>query len=222
MAESTPILDVQNLTVAYQHGADLLTAVRDFDLQISAGETVGLVGESGSGKSTVALAIMRYLGEGGHVVAGKIQFEDIDMLALQEDQLRHIWGKDVAFVPQDPQSSLNPAMRVGEQIAEVLRRHLGLGRKEAQARSAALLRKVRVPDPERVLRSYPHQISGGMKQRVLIAMAISTEPKLLILDEPTTGLDVTTQASILDLFRESDPRRADGCSVRNPQSGRRR
>ena len=197
-----PLIEIRDLTVAYKHEGDLLTAVRNFDLQISPGQTYGLVGESGSGKSTVALAIMRYLGENGRILSGAMRFDDLDVLALDDRDLRNIWGKEIAFVPQDPQSALNPSMRTGEQIAEILRRHMGLNRSQAAARSQELLHMVRVPDPDRVMNSFPHQISGGMQQRVLIAMALSTEPRLLILDEPTTGLDVTTQAAILDLFRE--------------------
>ena len=202
MAGSSPVLDISGLTVAYEHEGVLQTAVRNFDLRIEAGQTYGLVGESGSGKTTVALAIMRYLGKGGRVIDGSIMFNGLDMLPLNTDALRHVWGKEIALVPQNPQSALNPSMRVGEQIAEILRRHLGLDRRTAMARAADLLQMVRVPDPDRVLRAYPHQISGGMQQRVLIAMALSTEPGLLILDEPTTGLDVTTQAAILDLFSD--------------------
>jgi peptide/nickel transport system ATP-binding protein len=202
MSVPSPVLDVRNLTVAYEHQGALLTAVRDIHLQIQAGQTYGLVGESGSGKSTLALAIMGYLGGNGRVLSGSIRFDDQDLLSLADNQLRRIWGKEIAFVPQDPQSSLNPSMRIGEQIAEILRRHFNMDRREALARAEELLQMVRVPDPDRVVRSFPHQISGGMQQRVLIAMALSTEPRLLILDEPTTGLDVTTQAAILELFRE--------------------
>ena len=202
MAETSLVLDVTDLTVAYQHNGAMLPAVHAFNLQINAGQTYGLVGESGSGKSTVALAIMRYLGSNGRVLSGAIKFNDLDMLSLDDGQLRSVWGSEIALVPQDPQSALNPSMRIGEQIAEILRRHLGMDRKAALQRAEELLRMVRVPDPDRVVRSYPHQISGGMQQRVLIAMALSTEPRLLILDEPTTGLDVTTQAAILDLFRD--------------------
>lgn len=202
MVETVPVLEVAGLTVAYRHNGAMLPAVRDFELQIRAGQTYGLVGESGSGKSTVALAIMRYLGGDGRVLSGTIRFNGLDMLALDDDQLRRVWGKEIALVPQDPQSSLNPSIRVGEQIAEILRRHMDMNRSEALSRAEELLQMVRVPDPDRVIRSYPHQISGGMQQRVLIAMALSTEPRLLILDEPTTGLDVTTQAAILDLFRD--------------------
>ncbi|MFN2138274.1 MAG: dipeptide ABC transporter ATP-binding protein [Candidatus Promineifilaceae bacterium] len=196
------VLEIEDLKVSYRGGDNWLAAVRDFSLRIEEGQTYGLVGESGSGKSTVALAIMRYLGPDGRVEQGSIRFDSLDLLLLAANQMRDIWGKQIALVPQNPQAALNPSIRIGEQIAEILRRHEAMGRHEARARSVELLQMVRVPDPARVAGSYPHQISGGMQQRALIAMALSTEPKLLILDEPTTGLDVTTQASILELIRE--------------------
>lgn len=196
------VLSIRDLTVAYRHGGRSLNAVRDFNLDIASGETYGLVGESGSGKSTIALALMRYLGEAGRVVQGSAHFGGRDLLALSRQEMRGIWGQELTLVPQDPLSSLNPSLRIGEQIAEGLRRHGGLSREQAERRAVELLDVVRIPDPARVARNYPHQISGGMQQRVLIAMAMSTEPALLILDEPTTALDVTTQAAILDLLRE--------------------
>ncbi len=199
---SNPILTITNLTLAYRHGDVWLDAVRDFSLQIEAGQTYGLVGESGSGKSTLALAIMRYQVEGSRVSQGQIIFDGQDLLSLSQVELRRIWGKHLNLVPQDPLSSLNPSLRVGEQLAEGLRHHLGLNQVEATGRVVKLLKMVRVPDASRVAQSYPHQISGGMQQRVLIALALSTEPKLLVLDEPTTSLDVTTQAVVLDLFSE--------------------
>ncbi|RMH00631.1 MAG: ABC transporter ATP-binding protein [Chloroflexi bacterium] len=203
MSESNnTLLSIRSLTIAYQHGNEWLEAVRDFSLDIGHGETVGLVGESGSGKSTVALAIMRYLGQGGRVVAGEVWLNGRNLLALSPTQMRHIWGRQLSMVPQDPLSSLNPSIRVGEQLAEALRHHMGMGQTTAAQRAVELLEMVRVPDPERVARSYPHQISGGMQQRVMIAMALGTEPQMLVLDEPTTNLDVTTQAAVLDLFRE--------------------
>jgi len=197
-----PILRVTDLTVAYRNGSGWLDAIRNVRLEIAAGQTYGLVGESGSGKSTLALTIMRYLGEDGQVRAGRIEFAGRDLLALDQAAMRAVWGRQMALVPQDPLSSLNPSLKLGEQVAETLRTNLGLSRAAAKARTGALLRMVRLADPERVADSYPHQVSGGMQQRVLIAMALSTEPRLLVLDEPTTGLDVTTEAAILDLLRD--------------------
>ncbi len=202
ISESIPVLNIEGLTIAYRHGDAWLEAVRDVSLRIDAGHTYGLVGESGSGKTTLALAIMRCLGEDGAVRRGTIEFAGRELLSLSESAMRQLWGAEMSLVPQDPLSSLNPSIRIGEQLAETLRHHDGLSDAEAGARAIDLLRMVRVPDPERVADSYPHQISGGMQQRVMIAMALSTEPQLLVLDEPTTNLDVTTQAAVLDLFRD--------------------
>jgi len=202
MDAPSEILKVNGLTVSYHFGEQWLNAVRDFSICIEKGQTYGLVGESGSGKSTVALAIIRHLSENGHVDDGSVLFDNLELISLPLSKMRQIWGSLIAMVPQDPLSSLNPSLQVGEQIAEIIRQHNNASRQEAELRSIELLRSVHIADPDRVARSYPHQISGGMQQRVLIAMALSTDPKLLILDEPTTGLDVTTQAAILDLFRE--------------------
>ncbi|MGH2538253.1 MAG: dipeptide ABC transporter ATP-binding protein [Candidatus Promineifilaceae bacterium] len=196
------VLDVQELTVAYRHGRARLPAVRDFSLAIRPGEVVGLVGESGSGKTTIALAVMGYLPAAAEVLAGRIYFQGRDLLKLERRALRRLWGRQMALVPQDPLASLNPAMPVGAQLAEGLRLHLGLSRRAAAGRAVELLEQAHVPDPVRVAAAYPHQISGGMQQRALIAMALSIEPPLLVLDEPTTALDVTTQAAILDLIEE--------------------
>ena len=197
-----PVLDIQNLTVAYRQKERWLRVVHDLSLSIEAGQTYGLVGESGSGKSTLALAVMRYLGEDGAVQAGRIQLLHQDLLTLDQKQLRQVWGKQIALVPQNPASSLNPTLRVGQQLAEALRFQRGMGTEEARQNVVELLKRVQIPDPQRVADSYPFQLSGGMQQRALIAMAISVEPNLLILDEPTTNLDVTTQAVILDLLHE--------------------
>ncbi|MGB3712872.1 MAG: ABC transporter ATP-binding protein [Candidatus Promineifilaceae bacterium] len=200
--ESNTVLSIEDLTIAYRHDDSWIEAVRDFSLSIEVGQTYGLVGESGSGKTTIALAIMRYLSAAGQIRNGKIEFAGQDLLALDDSALENIWGRRLTLVPQDPLSSLNPSIPIGEQLAEPLRHHLGQNRAEAHESALTLLTAVRVPDPDRVFNSYPHQISGGMQQRVLIAMAFSTEPELLVLDEPTTALDVTTQAVILDLFRD--------------------
>ncbi len=196
------VLKINNLTVAYQQEGEWLEAVREVSLCIHSGETYGLVGESGSGKTTLALAVMNYLGESGSIRAGNIHLGDVDLLSLDDTQLRQVWGSKVTLVPQNPQSALNPSLRVGEQLNEILRFQLALSQKEAQSQAIEWLERVRIGDPARVVESFPHQISGGMQQRVMIAMALCTAPDLLILDEPTTNLDVTTQAVILDLIGE--------------------
>ncbi|MEJ2707805.1 MAG: ABC transporter ATP-binding protein [Anaerolineales bacterium] len=196
------ILTIENLTVAYRQGRQWLDAVRDVSLNIRAGETYGLVGESGSGKTTLILGAMRYLSQNGKVTQGSVGLDGQDLLALSEREMRQVWGKKITLVPQNPQSSLNPAIRIGEQVAEILRHHMNMNASQARKRTLELFEMVHLADPERIADSYPHQVSGGMQQRVMIAMALSTEPLLLVLDEPTTSLDVTTQAVILDLVRE--------------------
>lgn len=200
--DSSIILKIENLSVAYRQGRQWFDAVRDVSLNIRAGETYGLVGESGSGKTTLILGAMRYLSQNGKVTQGSVELDGQDLLALSEREMRQVWGKKITLVPQNPQSSLNPAIRIGEQVAEILRHHMNMNASQARKRTLELFEMVHLADPERVADSFPHQVSGGMQQRVMIAMALSTEPLLLVLDEPTTSLDVTTQAVILDLVRE--------------------
>ncbi len=200
MPDMAPILSVDNVTIAYKVGDSWTDVVRNVSLQIGKQEIYGLVGESGSGKSTLALAIMRYLADNGKVANGTITFEGENLLNLPLTRMRQLWGAKMAFVPQDPSSALNPAIRVGEQLAEISQQHGGLSHQAAWRRGIEMLRDVNIADPERITGRYPHQLSGGMQQRVLIAMALTTQPSLLILDEPTTNLDVTTEAAVLDLL----------------------
>ena len=199
---NTPLLNIKNLTVAYRQAGVWLEAVREVSFSISAGETYGLVGESGSGKTTLVLAIMRYLGVDGTILDGVIQLDGQDLCTLNYTKMRDIWGRKINMVPQNPQSALNPSIRVGEQLAEIFRYHQKTNPADARRQALEYLEMVHIADSERIAQSYPHQISGGMQQRVMIAMALSTEPRLLIFDEPTTSLDVTTQSVILDLVRE--------------------
>ena len=196
-----PALEVDGLTVTYRSGQQSLAAVRNVSLRIAEGQAYGLVGESGSGKSTLALAVMQYLPESGQISAGTIRLAGQELAALPTEQMQQVWRERIKLVPQDPGSSLNPSLRVGDQLDEALSDG-SEGRDDVRERSLEQLRQVRIADPERVAASYPHQLSGGMQQRVLIAMALARQPSLLILDEPTTNLDVTTEAAILDLVRE--------------------
>jgi peptide/nickel transport system ATP-binding protein len=198
--DPTMVLDVQGLSISYDAGSQPLHAVRDVSFCIGRGEAYGLIGESGSGKSTVAFAIMRYL-KGGRA-EGRIVLGGRDLMDLTEAALGKVRGRVVAMVYQDPMSALNPAIRVGEQIAEVIRLHQGVGRDAAKTRVVSLLGRVHLARPDEIARRYPHQLSGGQQQRVVIAMALACNPQLLIMDEPTTGLDVTTEAVILDLVNE--------------------
>lgn len=197
-----PLLEIEDLTIAYQSGEQWLEVVRGVSLQLEHGQTYGIVGESGSGKTTLALGILGYLPKSGMVCHGSIVFEDQNLLDFDERELRRIWGSKLAFVPQDPLASLNPSLTVGEQLMEGLKAHSPLSRKTARLLGLEWLKQVRIPDPLRVFDSYPHQISGGMQQRVMIALALSLNPRLLVLDEPTTNIDVTTQAVILDLLQD--------------------
>lgn len=196
-----PIIQLENLAVTFQTPRGAFRAVRSASLEIARGEVVGLVGESGCGKSTVAFAMMDYLPGTAHV-EGAVRFEGMDISQFTDDELRELRGNRIAMVYQDPITSLNPSMRVGPQVEEVLKHHLDMDSEAAQRRAVELFESVGLADPERIGRRYPHQLSGGMQQRVVIAMALACDPHLLIMDEPTTGLDVTTEATILDLIVE--------------------
>ncbi len=202
MSAAIPVIQAEHVSIDYRLGKRWLNAINGVSLTINPLSIHGLVGESGSGKSTLALALMRYTAANSRISAGRILLDGEDITHKSEAEMRRIWGKDICLVPQDPLASLNPSYPVGDQIAEITRHHEGLSRKASWNRAVEMLRSVKIADPEAVARSYPHQLSGGMQQRVTIAMALSTQPRLLILDEPTTALDVTTQAVILDLFRE--------------------
>jgi len=197
-----PVLECKNVSISYYTRAGEVPAVYDFNLTVNAGEAVGIVGESGCGKSTVALAIMQYLGRNGAVTSGEIIFLGRDMRKMSEQELRKIRGSQIAMVYQEPMASLNPSMRIRDQLIEVPMVHEGLDAKAAELRAIELLDAVRLPDPQRILNSYPHQLSGGQQQRVVIAMALLSKPKLLLLDEPTTALDVTVEAGVVDLIRD--------------------
>ena len=200
----TPLLEVDHLTTRYvsARGTRVVEAVSDVSFRLEAGETLGVVGESGSGKTTLALSLMRLLPTAAHIEAGAIRFQGEDLLAKSETEMRRLRGKRIAMILQDPMASLNPLFTVGDQVAETLRAHEGIPRKTAWTRARQLFTAVKIPAPEARVREYPHQLSGGMRQRIVGAIAISCEPKLLIADEPTTSLDVTIQAQYLNLLRE--------------------
>ena len=200
MTASPPMLQVRQLTTTLgARGPEILSGV---DLALGSGEVLGVVGESGSGKSMLALSIMGLLPHPIMVRNGQVHLQGQDLLALPPRQMRALRGKDVAMIFQEPMTSLNPVMRVGQQIGEVLRWHLSLQGDAARAEGIALLRRVEMPDPQRQIDAYPHELSGGMRQRVMIAMALAGRPRLLIADEPTTALDVTIQSQILNLLRK--------------------
>ena len=198
----TALLSIEGLSIDYRTSSGQSRAVSDVTLQIAPGEVVGLVGESGSGKSTVGLATLGYLPGNGRVAAGRILFEGRDVLSIPKRDLAGLRGSRIGFVPQNPTTALNPAMRAGAQMAEGLRRHTTLSRAEIRQRSLELLHDVGIVDPAAALERFPHQLSGGQQQRLTIAMALSCKPSLIVLDEPTTGLDVTVQRQIISLLRD--------------------
>ena len=209
MADS--LLDVADLTVSYRVDGAWLPALRDFRLRLGAGQVYGLVGESGSGKSTAALALMRYLGGNGRLEAGaRLRFAGEDLLAKSPRELRRLWARRIKFVPQNAGAALNPSLKIGRQVLEALQAAEGSGGEAAYATLLRMFRDVNLAVPEQVAERYPHELSGGMQQRVTIAMALISDPQLLIMDEPTTGLDVTTEAVILDLLRGLIAQRATG------------
>ena len=199
---SKPILEIDHLSISFFTRLREIPAVMDFSCTVMAGESMGLVGESGCGKSTVALAVMRDLGRNGRIVAGSIKFKGRDLTNMSEEELRHIRGSEIAMIYQEPMASLNPAMKIGAQLAEVPMIHRGLAKSGAWTLARQIVADVRLPDPDRILNSYPHQLSGGQQQRIVIAMALMSKPALLILDEPTTALDVTVEAGIVDLVKD--------------------
>ncbi len=197
-----PVFEVEGLSIDYTTELGVLHVVRSVSMAVHEHQSFGLVGESGSGKSTLAMGAIRYLAQNGRVTEGSVRLHGVELLDLSPKDLRALWGSSIGVVYQSPLSALNPSIVIGKQLAEVARQHLGMDAAGANARVAEMLAKVAMPDPEAVMKRYPHQLSGGMLQRCVIAMALMTNPSLLIMDEPTTALDVTTQAVVLDLVAE--------------------
>jgi oligopeptide/dipeptide ABC transporter ATP-binding protein len=197
-----PLLCVEHLATVFDTPRGPVAAVNDVSFEIGAGETLGLVGESGSGKSVTALSILRLVQPPGRIASGRIRFKGRDLLALDEREMREIRGAGISLIFQEPMTALNPVFKIGDQIGEALLVHGRATRREARAAAVDLLRAVRIPNPESRVGDYPHQLSGGMRQRVMIAIALACRPSLVIADEPTTALDVTIQAQILDLLRD--------------------
>ena len=195
-----PLLSVEHLTTVFDSARGSVSAVNDVSFEIHAGETLGIVGESGSGKSVTALSIMRLVQAPGRIAGGRVVFKGRDLLTLDEREMQRVRGAEISLIFQEPATALNPVFRVGDQLAETLLVHGRATKREASTHAIELLRAVRIADPGARVRDYPHQLSGGMRQRVLIAMALACQPSLVIADEPTTALDVTIQAQILDLL----------------------
>jgi oligopeptide/dipeptide ABC transporter ATP-binding protein len=211
MSNSKPLLEVKNLKTYFYTEDGVVRAVDGVSFEVYPGEVLGLVGESGCGKSVTSLSIMRLISKPGRIDAGEILLDGENLLTMPEDEMMKVRGNRISMIFQQPQTALNPVFKVGDQLAEVLNVHQDLGKDAGWQRAVALLKMVGVPDPERRAEAYPHELSGGMAQRVMIAMALACVPELLIADEPTTALDVTIQAQILDLMR--DLRREMGTSV---------
>ena len=211
MSSHEPLLEVEGLRVQFWTARGTIHAVNGISFEIAPGETLGIVGESGCGKSVTSLALLGILPRAGRVPTGTAMFQGRDLLKLSDAQLRTVRGRKIAMIFQDPMTSLNPVLTVGRQIREALETHFGMERRPAEARAAELLDQVGIPSAKVRLKDYPHQFSGGMRQRAMIAMALACEPDVLIADEPTTALDVTIQAQILDLLR--DLRRERGMSI---------
>ena len=201
LAPRSPLLEFQDVRISYFPRAGEVTVIPGLSFALGQGEALGLVGESGCGKSTVALSIMRFLGRTGRVTSGRILFEGQNLATMDEAAIRRLRGRRIAMVYQDPMASLNPVMTVGRQLMEVPMLHEGIGAGAARERARRMLEEVNLADPAGVFRRYPHQLSGGQQQRIVIAMALIAEPALLVMDEPTTGLDVTVEAAVLDLVR---------------------
>lgn len=197
-----PILEIDSLSISFFTRLREIPAVMDFSVRVMPGEAVGLVGESGCGKSTVALGVMQDLGKNGEIVGGSIKFKGRDLSEMSDEELRDVRGNEIAMIYQEPMASLNPAMKIGKQLMEVPMIHEGVSQEEAYKRALEVVTDVRLPDPERMLNSYPHQLSGGQQQRIVIAMALMSKPALLILDEPTTALDVTVEAAVVELVKD--------------------
>ena len=197
-----PVLEVENLSISYETRKGDVEAVRDVSFEVKEGETIALVGESGCGKSTIAFGIVNFLGPNGKIVDGSVRFQGNELVGRSQEELKKLRGDRIAMVFQDPMQALNPSVRLGEQVAEVLTCHSDISKDEAWERSIGMLKRVKMPDPENVMIRYTHQISGGQQQRVVIAMAMINNPALLIMDEPTTALDVTVEATVLDLIEE--------------------
>ena len=197
-----PLLEVKNLSTFFYTNDGVVRAVNDISYSLESGETLGLVGESGSGKSVSALSLLRLVSHPGKIVDGQVIFQGRDLLSLSNNELRRVRGRRIAMVFQEPMTSLNPVLTVERQLTEAIETHLRLGRREARERSVELLDRVGIPEPQQRIKDFPHTFSGGMRQRVMIAMALSCEPDLIIADEPTTAVDVTIQAQLLELMKE--------------------